>query len=731
VLRLVLDLEIGIHESFFEIGGDSISAMQLVSLLRRDEKFPFIQGRDITRFPTISQLSRHLSQSDLIDVVCNAEQGNLSGTFTLLPIQQWFLRQEYEVHNHFNQAFVMHVPLNTSYRAVEQALSILAEHHDMLRCGFDMVEETQSYHQTGRRFDVVAIDVQQVGSLENELSRLQAEFDIEQGLLWRAAFITGSPDGKTRLWFAFHHIIVDAVSWRIIADDMKALLSGSRDLGKKTTSYREWVSAVSGYGSSLYAFAEGHYWDYVLSLYNKPYPIHQDSTTTTFVEIDKELTSHLLHKANAAFKTQINDLLLSALGSALAETLGQKTVCITMESIGREVDTVSSENQVLDLSRTVGWFTAVYPVAITHYEDMADMIVHTKEMLEQVPAKGLGFGAISKRWEDMPNVVFNYLGQFQNTSDESECSIIDENTGVEISPLNFDGLALNINGAVFDDQQLRFSVVSRLGEATTNYFNSCFKQRLTQVISCARSKLQNRPQRNPGHTSLLCRLNPRVLGGRNLFAIHPAGFGVEAYTHLGHRLAGQVNCIGIDNHNLRQPYEMTSSLQKVAGLYTEQILHFHNNCLPSTLMLLGWSMGGRIALEMATQLETHPGVEKVHVFVLDTIDFSLNHHPELSKGNDEPKQFSAFVYHEQDIAAGELSQLQSTNTHIHLFKAMQIHQALTNIGFTKSTLLQHMDNGLPFGKAKFDTIPLHETNHVDMLKTKETLDAISNVMLTL
>lgn len=489
----MLGLEkVSVDDNFFRIGGDSIVCIQLVTRLRM-AGFN-LQVKDIFAAPTVAQLAKWLTSAPQgVDIV--AEQGELVGAFALLPIQRWFFNKALAKPNHFNQAFMVRLPGNLPTDSIGDALAALSRQHDMLRCGFerDGDGDGDGYRQRyypehppvagthNEHFQAMA-PLQQLNiaglsaeSLQAKLTQLQAGFDFVKGPLWQAAYITGYDDGSARLFFAFHHLIVDAVSWRILAEDIRHLMGGT-SLPAKTSSYRQWVSAVHQYVQDNPR--EADYWSKVCAT-ELPVLVVQDQPVQYSIHLNEARTTCLLREANQGYRTEINDLLLSALALALHQTLGTAANLITLEGHGRE-----AIDETLDVSNTVGWFTSAYPVALIAYDDVGQTISTTKEMLRAIPTKGLGYGAFAQlgllNQPTQPLVSFNYLGQLSQESATPYWQITDDACGQVVAPENADRPVLDINGAV-KHGELVFFVDSRLGDLSET-FVAAFEQALLAVM---------------------------------------------------------------------------------------------------------------------------------------------------------------------------------------------------------------------------------------------------------
>ncbi len=494
IWQAVLGLEqVSINDNFFRIGGDSIISIQLASKLRQ-AGFS-LQVKTIFEAPTVAQLAPLLMQTASTTEIV-AEQGVLNGEFALLPVQQAFFSWQVVHPHHWNQALMVQIPGNIQFDQLERALNRLTERHDILRARFVATE--QGYRQCYSA-DILSSqsrlkhrDIRQCNqeALHQQLTQWQSGFDYHNGPLWQAAHLTGYPDGSARLFFAFHHLIIDAVSWRIIAEDMRLLLQG-KALPAKTSSYRQWVTAVHQYAQQHQN--EVTYWQQVLAgndskpvlAGNDSKPV-LDSLTHHQLGISAEMTDILLHEANAGYHTEINDLLLSALSVALQATFDQSVNRIILEGHGRE-----SIDNTIDVSETVGWFTTLYPVRLENQADMVNTLIHTKEMLRAVPNKGIGYGALQQAGYltgDLPAISFNYLGQLGSASHQ-DWSITDDDSGTMIASENDSHLLLGINGAV-QGGKLLFYVDSRLPQAKTALFIRAFEQALNDVIITAQKQSQ-------------------------------------------------------------------------------------------------------------------------------------------------------------------------------------------------------------------------------------------------
>ncbi|MQA57043.1 non-ribosomal peptide synthetase, partial [Pseudomonas piscis] len=253
---------------------------------------------------------------------------------------------------------------------------------------------------------------------------------LQEGPLLRGVLLTLA-DQSQRLLLAIHHLVVDGVSWRILLEDLQRLL-GAQPLPAKTSSTQAWAEHLQSYARSPALQQELLYWQAQLQDGGESLPcddqaggLQNQHAISLSSRLDKVDTQRLLQGAPAAYRTQINDLLLTALARVITRWTGETSALVQLEGHGRE-DLFDS----IDLTRTLGWFTSVFPVKLTPQPALADSIKFIKEQLRAVPNKGIGFGALRYLGDEaaqqtlaalaVPRITFNYLGQFDGSFDEPD-----------------------------------------------------------------------------------------------------------------------------------------------------------------------------------------------------------------------------------------------------------------------------------------------------------------------
>ncbi|MDI6686457.1 plipastatin non-ribosomal peptide synthetase PpsC [Bacillus subtilis] len=425
---------IGIEDSFFELGGDSIKALQVSARLGRYGLS--LQVSDLFRHPKIKDLSPFIRKSERI-----IEQGPVQGDVPWTPVQQWFFSQDIEERHHFNQSVMLFHSGRLSENALRPALKKLAEHHDALRMvyrndGRRWIQINQGIHES-QLYSLRTSDLSQSESgwetqIKQEVADLQQSINLQEGpLLHAALFKTLTGD---YLFLAIHHLVVDGVSWRILLEDLsagyqQAAAGQTIQLPPKTDSYQEYARRIQEYAQSSKLIREEAYWRSVEEQqaaelpYEIPHHVNidsskRDSLSFSLTEAD---TAVLLQNVNYAYGTDTQDILLTAASLAICEWTGGSKLRIAMEGHGREH--ILPE---LDISRTVGWFTSMYPALISfenHRDELGTAVKTVKDTLGRIPNKGVGYGMLkylthpenkSITFSKTPEISFNYLGQFND-----------------------------------------------------------------------------------------------------------------------------------------------------------------------------------------------------------------------------------------------------------------------------------------------------------------------------
>ncbi|MBK5406978.1 non-ribosomal peptide synthetase [Pseudomonas sp. TH34] len=444
--------QVGLDDNFFEMGGDSILSIQVVSRAR--QAGIHFSPRDLFQHQTVQTLAAVATRTEQVI----AEQGVLTGASGLTPIQHWFFDTDIPERQHWNQALLLEPVQALEPHRLEQALLAVLEHHDALRLSFTQRDaqwhaEHLAVPQGGLLLQAQVADMEQCIALFTDTQR---SLNLAHGPLLRALLVDG-PQGQRRLLIAIHHLVVDGVSWRVLLEDLQTVYRQLSDgqpvsLPAKTSALRDWAARLQAYAGSESLREELDVWQQQLAGPGVELPVdrpqgslrNRDADTVS-VRLDAERTRQLLQQAPSAYRTQVNDLLLTALARVLCRWSGHESALIQLEGHGRE--TLFDE---IDLTRSVGWFTSAYPLRLTplHIEEAAGQgasIKAIKEQLRGVPHKGLGYGVLRYLADDLcrqtmaalpsASITFNYLGQFdQSFGADALFHPLDESAGIAHDP---------------------------------------------------------------------------------------------------------------------------------------------------------------------------------------------------------------------------------------------------------------------------------------------------------
>ncbi|GAB1539475.1 hypothetical protein NUACC21_21420 [Scytonema sp. NUACC21] len=472
----ILGLEaVSIHDNFFELGGDSIVGIRVIA--QANQAGLQLVVKQLFQYQTIAELATVVTP--MTATLPQAEQGVVTGQVPLTPIQHWFFAQKQSEPHHYNQSLLLEVSPDSQPQTVEEILQHLLRQHDALRLRFELSDV--GWQQVNVAFDEIcpfsAIDLSEVPSeeqltaLELAAARLQASLNLTKGPLLRVVLFRLGSDRPARLLLIVHHLAIDGVSWRILLEDLvtayQQISCGEAiQLPSKTTSFKDWAHRLTTYGQSEALTTELDYWvaQSRSQIAHLPidYPQGKEvntvaSSASVSVSLNEEQTQSLLVEVPSAYNTQINDVLLTALAQSLQQWTGKSTFLVDLEGHGRE-----ELFEDVDLSRTVGWFTTVFPVLLELDTDQPGQALKSiKEELRRVPKRGIGYGLLRYISQDtavrgqlqalhQAEIGFNYLGQFDRVLPKSDfvLGLGNESSGSVFSPQGKRNYLLEVNGVV-------------------------------------------------------------------------------------------------------------------------------------------------------------------------------------------------------------------------------------------------------------------------------------------
>lgn len=430
--------EISIHDNFFDLGGDSVIAMQIVAHVHQQGYQ--IKPASLFEHQTVATQAEHLisqespSEGNQQATVHTPATGKLDGRF-LSAIQQDFLNQVetglQPYPNHYNQSVLLDVVPDLDEDALYSALQCLTQRHDSLRMRFQHSDADKQWHIHFAELpctvplDVIQIDesIENTSSYESRLqqsiSQLQSSLDLEEGPLFKACLFKTRENSK-QLALIAHHLILDGVSWRLLVSDLsiryeKAVQGAPPETGVLPLPASRWVEYLD---NQLPAFKnELEYWQSIVvsseSVQSK-FP-HSSFPLSTVTVSEQVLTEAESTQIQSGKPTPLDAILITALAQTLCAWYGESSVLLDLEFHGRQLAGHSDLDAAPDPSMTVGWFTACYPVRIQPGQGApVQQLLSVKQQLDSVPGKGIGYGVLRKngliRNDSGSQVLFNYLG---------------------------------------------------------------------------------------------------------------------------------------------------------------------------------------------------------------------------------------------------------------------------------------------------------------------------------
>jgi amino acid adenylation domain-containing protein/non-ribosomal peptide synthase protein (TIGR01720 family) len=427
---------VGVTDNFFELGGDSILSLRIVAKARAAGWV--LTPRQVFQHQTIAALAAAAEPAtDTVPVDAPAVGG---GPVPVTPIQRWLLDRPGPL-GHFNQSVLLALPTETDPARLGRHLARLVAHHDALRLGFQRTPEgwTQRHHPAP---DSLPVQVETGHAIADIAADAKVFHDLEAAPLLRAVWF---PEAG-RLLLTVHHLVVDAVSWRVLLEDLATLMAGG-ELPPPTTAFQHWAEALATQDAS----AEREYWADALAAVT-PLPLDGPATGPTVV------TQAALAASALPAGARVQDLLLCALGRALGRRLNRDAVTVAVEGHGRD----AAPSARLDVSRTVGWFTSLYPLRLPAASSLSPLVAlkTVVQAVKSVPGAGVGFGLSRDHLDGPdPDVVVNYLGRLDGAlPPDAPFALADEDHGPDRAPDMTRAHALELDAAIVDDTlRLRFT----------------------------------------------------------------------------------------------------------------------------------------------------------------------------------------------------------------------------------------------------------------------------------
>ena len=484
ILANVLRLDrVGIHDNFFELGGDSILSIQAISSARREGLI--LSPQHMFSSPTIAELAAVIERGQDAPSVADVAEGDVP----LTPIQHWFFEQNLDAAWHYNQAVLLEVTKRLNIEVLRRTLEELTRHHDALRLRYaceggawrQFYTSGEDKDSSFKYVDIAGLDEsERLQRIETHAQSAQASLNLHHGPIWKVVYFDAGVAQTGRLLIVVHHLAIDGVSWRPLLEDLETAYE-QLDAGQvcrlpgKTSSYKAWSQELQAYALTDALDQELSYWNAVSKFRVqagevKKAPLAtstlntEEASATVTVSLTNSETESLLHRVPSVYNSHINDVLLTALARAWQQWTGSSGLYVNLEGHGRE-----RLLRDLDISRTVGWFTSIFPVQLQLPEgekgwEPGEALKSIKEQLRNIPKRGVGYGLLRFLRNDAglaatteASVVFNYFGQFDQVLSGSKLfSFAKESTGRWHGSQQRRRHRLEVNSMV-KDGQLTFS----------------------------------------------------------------------------------------------------------------------------------------------------------------------------------------------------------------------------------------------------------------------------------
>jgi amino acid adenylation domain-containing protein/non-ribosomal peptide synthase protein (TIGR01720 family) len=457
---------VGVHDNFFALGGDSILALQ--ALARARAAGVHATPRQLFQHQTIADLALIAATIDTRPAATPDTGDRDDQDAPLTSIQRWFFAQDERTVHHFNQSVLLKSGPVLPWIAWEAIVNAILAHHGALRLRFARANTSGVWRQrevarTSQRV-FAEVDLRAAGPrwqplLEAAMARAQTSLNVEQGPLARIILFRGETHATDRLFIVVHHAVIDGVSWRILFDDLHRVSAQWQrglplELPEKTAPFHRWAEHVERRRPILEPTAGGH--ERAIADRQQALRLPRDdeagantigSQRSVTVTLTEEETYAFLHQPPRAYRMQAHEVLIAAVAGTLAAWMQTPDAIVALEGHGRD----AFDDGVLDVERTVGCFTTMFPVWLQLPRDGGPgaLLREVKEQLRRMTHVAAQTTAASA---PMAEVLVNYLGQFDQVFDETGLQLASERMGPARSRSARRPFILELNGGVANNR---------------------------------------------------------------------------------------------------------------------------------------------------------------------------------------------------------------------------------------------------------------------------------------
>jgi len=427
VFKKILNIDtLNIDDDYFMLGGDSIKAIQIISALQPHNIK--LEVKDIFELRTIEKILPTITKGEECNFIKNTQL--ITGRVLFSPIQKWFFEDYQNKKNYFNMNVLLKSSIRLEIDKLKSVFEKIISKHDMLRAV--LIDEALFIpDMVNLNFSVIDLrgEKNQIKSLKIKSQSIQESFKLNKSMFNITLFKLDIGD---RLLISIHHLIFDTVSFRILMQDLNSLYENPNINFEtdKNSSFKEWITYLYSIANSKKILEEVNYWK---NIFSKTGFIKKDKNSdkienvNSIVEFSQQQTKTLL---NVSHKFSIQEILLAGLTQTLYKTTNKKRFVILKESHGR-----INLDSGIDLNNLIGWLTTMFPLALNYKNDLKAQLHLIKKTLSNIPNGGIGFGILkylssqNLKFKKIPQINFNYLGEFDNVENENIFEYATENSG--------------------------------------------------------------------------------------------------------------------------------------------------------------------------------------------------------------------------------------------------------------------------------------------------------------
>ena len=453
-----------LSDNFFEVGGDSIKAIQVSGMFRKlNRKMPV---SDILNYPDFIDLYECYCRRESEERAVDEFDSDTELEITMTPIMKQYFETLYQVETYYNQSVLLKLHNKVELARLNRILKKLTAAHDMLHIQYNSKEQKLIRRKLTEQDEAIAVyntiptmnADQQAAYMKEAAQKAREDISLENGVTLKGILFE-KDSGEEYLFLTIHHLGIDGVSWRILLDDLAGLLADKKDREKElvtTDSFLRWATVMKEKGPVFFEKEKEAWRDMLV----KGKYEGQEEINCSYKEVDKkeicyskEHTAQLSEIAWKHYHMRLDELLLSVIGYCLMEQKKRGKILIMTESYGRDDDFSG-----LDTSRTIGWFTSMYPVLLegSREKNWEEELPELKEQIRRVSHYGIGYGV--NKWlehcieeETGKMVCFNYLGDFMKTLDNEVFTYEDMELGSDYSQQISYPYRLEVNAMIVKD----------------------------------------------------------------------------------------------------------------------------------------------------------------------------------------------------------------------------------------------------------------------------------------